>query len=283
MTVLPQPVMSPEDYRLIRDFVVENFGLLLEEGKESFLSAKLRDRLEKLKFSSFREYYAYLKYSVEGSEEHARFISLITNNETYFFREKPQLEIFANEVLPALKEKKLRNGERRIRVISAGCSSGEEVYTLAMLILDSGIFAWDWDVRVIGVDVDDDVLAKAERGIYSGRAFQAAPVHYVDRYFKQCSGGLAVRDMVRGMTSFIRGNLLDFEKSVSESGVDVIFCRNVLIYFNDDTIKRIIGSFGRLLGRDGLLFLGHAESLARITDRFAPLRFPGAIIYKVRD
>lgn len=275
--------MSPEDFRLVIEFVAENFGLLLDNGKESFLRARLRTRMVELNLSSFIEYYSYLKFSSERSMEQAKFISLITNNETYFFREMPQLDIFTQEILPALKEKKLKANDRKIRIVSAGCSSGEEVYTLAMLLIDSGYFAWDWDIRINGVDIDQEVLAKAEAGVYSGRAFQATREHFIDRYFRMSPAGFVVRDLLRNITSFSQGNLLEIEKAVSEPGIDIIFCRNVLIYFNDDMIKQIVESFARILGHDGLLFLGHAESLARITDKFVPVRFPGAIIYKVHD
>lgn len=280
---LSQPTMSPEDFRLVIEFVAENFGLLLDNGKESFLRARLRTRMVELNLSSFIEYYSYLKFSSERSMEQAKFISLITNNETYFFREMPQLDIFTQEILPALKEKKLKANDRKIRIVSAGCSSGEEVYTLAMLLIDSGYFAWDWDIRINGVDIDQEVLAKAEAGVYSGRAFQATREHFIDRYFRMSPAGFVVRDLLRNITSFSQGNLLEIEKAVSEPGIDIIFCRNVLIYFNDDMIKQIVESFARILGHDGLLFLGHAESLARITDKFVPVRFPGAIIYKVHD
>lgn len=283
MTSPPPSVMSPEVFRLIKEFVAENFGLLLDDGKLNYLSTRLRAHLDDLKLTSFTEYYSYLKFSGARSREHARFISLITNNETYFFREKPQLDVFSQSILPALRNKKLGLGERKIRIVSAGCSSGEEVYTLAMLMLDSGYFAWDWDIRVIGVDVDREVLAKAELGVYSGRAFHATPEPFIDRYFKRSAEGFVVRDILRSMTGFVEGNLLSFAQAVSAPAPDIIFCRNVLIYFNEDTMKRIVDSFARILGGNGLLFLGHAESLARITDRFVPMRFPGAIIYKVRD
>lgn len=283
MRLTGQPSMSPEEFRLIREFVAENFGLVLDDGKENYLAGKLRSRLQELKLANFIEYYSHLKFSPDNGREHHKFISLITNNETYFFRQKPQLDIFAGEIIPSLKEKKLKSDEKRIRIVSAGCSSGEEVYTLAMLLLDSGCFVWDWDIRIIGVDIDQEALAKAGGGVYSGRAFQTTPKHYMKRYFRPCGEGFAVRDNMRGMTEFVHGNLLDLENAVPGQLVDIIFCRNVMIYFNDETIRRIVDSFARMLGHDGLLFLGHSESLARITDRFVPLRFPGTILYRVRD
>jgi chemotaxis protein methyltransferase CheR len=277
-----KPPMKPEDFRLFKEFVAARFGLLLEDGKRGILTTKLLPRLEELGLSTFAEYYSYLKLASGSIDEQLKFISLITNNETYFFREESQLRVFAEEVLPALKEKKLKNGDRTIRIVSAGCSSGEEVYSLAMLILESGSFAWNWDVKITGVDIDPKVIEKAEAGIYRGRAFQATPGHYRKRYFKECQGGHQVREVVRNITDFVQGNLLNLEKVLADSSVDIIFCRNVLIYFNDETVRRIVENFARFLVDDGLLFLGHSESLSRITDHYLPLRFPGAVVYRVR-
>jgi chemotaxis protein methyltransferase CheR len=275
--------MRSEDFRLIQEFVAEKFGIIVNRGKETYLSMKLLPRLRELGFPSFYDYYAYLKFSPRGAEEQRRFISLVTNNETYFFREEAQLKVFAEQILPLLKKKKADSGSRRIRIVSAGCSTGEEAYTLSMLLLDSGSFFWDWDVRVIGVDVDEQALEKAEAGIYSGRAFQTLPQHYRDRYFREAGEALQVRDILRKMTTFVQGNLLELGGRLEEPEVDIIFCRNVLIYFNDATVRRIVEGFAGLLKPDGYLFLGHSESLSRITGLFQPVRFPGAIIYRLRE
>ena len=274
--------LTPEDFRLIREFVADRFGLLIDESKMNLLSREIGPRLKKLRLTTVSDYYALLKYGPSSSEQ-SSFISLLTNNETTFFREELQLKAFADKILSALKEKKNSRNSRQIRILSAGCSTGEEVYTLAMLLLDSGQFVWEWDVKVFGMDVDREALAKAERGIYSGRAFQTTPSHYMDRYFRKNGGGYEVRDIVRKITSFTQGNLLEFGASVPEKMFDVIFCRNVLIYFSDDTVRRVVESFAPFLEKHGFLFLGHSESLARITDRYLPLRYPGTIIYGIKD
>lgn len=278
-----KPVMIAEDFRLIKEFVAELFGLVLDEGRENYLAQKLIPRLEELRINSFAEYYAYLKYAPHREEEHRRFISLITNNETYFFREESQLAVLAREILHALKEKKLRDGSRSLRIISAGCSSGEEVYTLAMILLESGLFVWDWDLQITGVDIDAEIIAKAEQGIYTGRAFQTTPPLYIDRYFTKGEDGLQVKESLRSITRFIRGNLLCLENLFDSGDTDIIFCRNVLIYFSEETMQQLVASFATLLKPEGLLFLGHSESLARITTQYLPARFPGAIIYRKRD
>jgi chemotaxis protein methyltransferase CheR len=275
--------MCPEEFRLIQEYAADSFGLILDDGKDRYLSDMLRPRLVELHLQSYAAYYSYLKFSRDSDAEQRTFISLITNNETYFYREAPQLRTFADEVLPAMKEKKVLSGDRRVRIVSAGCSSGEEVYTLAMLLVESGSFLWDWDVTVTGIDLDERVLGKARDGVYSGRAFQCLPESFQERYFRKVEDGFAVKDVLRKVTRFVQGNLLNLDRTEIGEDVDIIFCRNVLIYFNDATIKRVVEGFARILSRDGLLFLGHSESLARITNHYLPLRFPGGIIYRVRE
>lgn len=282
MEIVRKPVIKPEEFRLISEFVAETFGLSLDADKEGYLTARISPRLRDLGLTTFAEYYNHLKFA-PSAEERLRFISLITNNETYFFREQSQLQVFAETVIPALRDRKLRNGDRKIRIVSAGCSSGEEVYTLAMLILESGNFIWNWDLSITGIDIDPQAIEKAKAGVYNGRVFQSTPGQYLERYFRTSADGLQVRENIRSMTSFVQGNLLNLDTIFSEQEVDIIFCRNALIYFSAETMRRAIEGFAGVLTRDGLLFLGHSESLSRITNLFRPLHFPGAIIYEVRD
>ncbi len=274
------PVMKPEEFRLIKEFTADIFGLVVDEGKVGYLASRLLPRLEELRLSSFAEYYTYLKFAPRCVEEYAQFITIITNNETYLFREMPQLKVFAEQVLPELKSRKLQAGEKKIRIVSAGCSSGEEVYTLAMLLQESGLFAWEWDVRITGVDIDPKILEKAEAGVYTGRAFQTTPPAYIDRYFRECEAGFQVRELVRKICTFVHGNLLQMHNLFPDEKIDIIFCRNVLIYFEEPTIMRVVDNFTNILAEDGLLFLGHSESLTRITNRYGTLLFPGAIVYR---
>lgn len=275
-------VMTPEEFRLIREYVAAKFGLKLEPGREEALSLKLLPHLRQLRLTSFSEYYAFLKFGPDAVEELHTFISLLTNNETYFFREENQLTALAEVILPTLKERRLRTGQKRLRILSAGCSTGEEAYSLAMLVLESGCFAWSWDVSVMGIDVDLKAIALAKKGVYSGRSLQAMPPQYLKRYFSETSEGYRINEAVRSITHFVGGNLLDLDGLVRERTVDVIFCRNVLIYFGDETIKDVVENFARYLKEDGLLFLGHSESLSRITHCYKPLRLPGAIIYELK-
>jgi len=280
MSSFVKSVMKPEEFRLIREFVEKTYGLVLDSDKVSFLGSRLWKRVQELGLSTFEEYSSHIKFSPHAIEERKKFISHITNNETYFFREEPQLKAFAGSILQHLRINKMNRGNRKIRILSAGCSTGEEVYTLAMLLFEAGLFAWDWDIKIIGIDIDSQALAAAEEGIYSGRTFQSMPNHLLERYFIRYENGYRVRESLERITSFTYGNLLEIERVLNEKEFDIIFCRNVLIYFSDDTIRRVIESFRDNLTEEGVLFLGHSESLMRITDRFLPVRYPGTIIYK---
>lgn len=275
--------MQPEEFRLIKEFVAEEFGFLIDAGRISYLSLRLLPRLEALRLESFRDYYAYLKFPPHGSSEIQQLVTILTNNETYFFREDAQLQVLAEHILPQLKEKKQLSAEKKIRIYSAGCSSGEEVYTIAMLLLESGHFLWDWDIMVTGIDIDPQMIARAREGVYSGRAFQTTSSKYMERYFTKSGENYHVKDSLRKITSFTEGNLLRPDTFRKNDSAHVIFCRNVFIYFSEDTTREIVESFADMLVPEGHLFLGHSESLSKVTSRYQPIRHPGAIIYRKRD
>jgi chemotaxis protein methyltransferase CheR len=276
-------VLHPEEFRLINEFVADEFGFILDETRAGFLAAKLAPRLTALNLENFSDYYTHLKFSPHFCEEHKKLLSLITNNETYFFREDTQLGLLTSHVLPELKNIKSCAADKKIRIISAGCSSGEEVYTIAMILLESCHFLWDWDIRITGMDIDTAMIERARNGVYSGRTFQATPSHYLERYFTKCSEGFQIKNALRRITSFKVGNLLRLESFDREDEADIIFCRNVFIYFSDDTTRKIVENFSSLLRQDGHLFLGHSETISRFSTRYLQLRYPGAIIYRKRD
>lgn len=273
-------LMSEEEFRLLRDFIHDRFGLFFEDGQRASLRARLAGRLQSLDLLGFEDYYQYLRFGPQRQEELSHMVSHLTNNETYFFREAPQLNVFADHVVKQLKEKKSKNGSRSFRVLSAGCSTGEEALTLAMIIYDSGQFFWNWDVQVTGLDVDEAALDKARRGLYHQNSFRAMSPALLERHFTRQGAAAQVKEAVRRMVTFRQGNLLDPASFVGLAPLDVIFCRNVLIYFSDGAILRAVRQFYELLSPGGYLFLGHAESLSRVTDMFTPIRFQGAMVYQ---
>jgi chemotaxis protein methyltransferase CheR len=184
-------------------------------------------------------------------------------------------------VLREIKDAKAPGTDRTLRGLSAGCSTGEEAYTLAMMIYDSGQFFWNWDVRVTGMDVDQVALEKARRAVYHHNSFRSLSPAVKERHFVAAPGAAAqVKEPIRRLVSFRAGNIVDPASYMGLPGLDVIFCRNVLIYFSDVMILKVVRLFHDALVPGGYLFLGHAESLSRITDMFTPIRFQGAMIYR---
>jgi chemotaxis protein methyltransferase CheR len=273
--------LSEEEFRLLRDLIHERFGLFFEDNQRGSLRSRLTGRLATLDLETFEDYYHYLRFGPERAEELQRMVTHLTNNETYFYREMPQLQVFAETVLRAVKEGKAASGERTLRVLSAGCSTGEEAYTLAMMIYDSGQFFWSWNVLVIGMDVDSVALEKARRAVYHHNSFRGVSPAVKERHFVPAPGGAAqVKDSIRRLVAFRPGNLVDPASYAGLSSLDVIFCRNVLIYFSEAMILKVVRLFHEVLAPGGYLFLGHAESLSRITDMFTPIRFQGAMVYR---
>ena len=155
--------------------------------------------------------------------------------------------------------------------------------TLAMLVYDSGQFFWGWDVQIIGMDVDAAALEKARRGLYFHNSFRTVSPAVIERHFLKQGAGAQVKEAVRRLTCFVQGNLTEPASFEGLEPLDVILCRNVLIYFSDAMIRRVVGIFSQVLAPGGFLLLGHAESLSRISDAYTPIRFPGAMIYQKPD
>jgi chemotaxis protein methyltransferase CheR len=272
--------LSEEEFRLLRDYVHEHFGLFFDESQRTSFRGRLAPRLALLGLMSFEDYYHHLRFAPDRTAEQQRMVSHLTNNETYFFREQPQLDVFAGNVLRRLKERRAKAGEHCLRIVSAGCSTGEEALTLAMIVFDSGQFFWGWDARVTGIDIDDAALEKARRGVYHANSLRAVTPRELERHFLRDGATVRVKESIRRLVSFRGGNLLDSASWEGLPPLDAVFCRNVLIYFSDETIQRAVRLFHDVLAPGGYLFLGHAESLARVASSFLPIRFQGAIVYQ---
>jgi chemotaxis protein methyltransferase CheR len=272
--------MSEEEFRLLRDFIHERFGLHFDDNQQSSMRARLLSRLSSLDLDSFEDYYHYLRFGPQRQDELDRMVSHLTNNETYFYREQPQLDVFAERLLREIRERKSRSGARDLRVLSAGCSTGEEALTLAMIVFDSGQFFWNWNVQITGLDVDHAALEKARHSVYHANSFRSIRADVQARHFTRSGNACQVRETIRRMVEFRQGNLLDAQSYAGLSGLDAVFCRNVLIYFSDDAIRKAVMRFYDVLAPGGYLLLGHAESLSRITDKFTAVRFPGAMVYQ---
>ena len=274
--------LSELEFRLLRDFLHERAGIYFPDEKRSFVRMKLYPRAAGLGMRSFREYFTHLQFDDPGGREVSRMISLLVNNETYFFRELPQLTAFRDQVLPNLRGEKLHRNDKKIRIVSAGCSTGEEVYTLSILTFETGSFFWGWNVDIVGIDIDRQALEVARKGTYYLRSFRASDPKYLKRFFSENSGDFVAKDLIRRPTRFLSGNIFDPACWRELPDIDILFCRNVLIYFSPQKAREAILFFARALRPGGYLFLGHSEAFNELDNEFEALRFQGTIVHRKR-
>lgn len=270
--------LSTEEFRLIRDLISEYCGIYFDDRLKFIVQLRLNNRLSTHKMKDFREYFRLLKYDKNKDEELQTIIDILTVNETYFFRGGTQIEVFRNEILPELKETK--KAEKRIRIWSAGCSTGEEPYTIAMCLLEDKDFA-DWDINVIGSDISQRVLKTARKGTYKQNSFRCTDGYFINAYFeKNENGDYSIKDRVRHLVNFSFLNLIDSYKVRLIGPVDIIFCRNVLMYFAPDARRIVAENLFDILKDGGYLFLGHSESLMNITTKFKLRHLKADIVYQ---
>jgi chemotaxis protein methyltransferase CheR len=269
--------MSIEEFRLLRDLIYEYCGIYFQDDAKYLVHRRLAPRLEALGQRSFVEYYRYLRYDPGRKGELEEIVERVTTNETYFFREQYQLDTLQQEILSEIHDRRPRGN--RLTVWSAGCATGEEAYTVAILLLESGLFH-DWEVRVFGNDISRRVLQVARKGAYGRSSFRATDERYLRRYFREVDGKDQVREEVKALTSFGQLNLLDQDMLSIVGDVDVVLCRNVLIYFDMEARKKTIAAFQRKLVRGGYLLLGHSESLLNISTAFELVHFRSAMVYR---
>lgn len=272
------PSLAVEDFRMIRDLINRFCGIHFSDDARTIVARRLRERLEAVGLTDYGAYYQYLRYHPDAVTELENAVEVLTTNETYFFREEYQLRAFRDEILPQLKERAEERGTRRLALWSAGCSSGEEAYTLGILIEDSGLFK-GWDVRIYGNDISRRVLHKARRAVYTEASFRTTDDRYMS-YFVDVSDGKQVHPRIRAMCHFGHLNLLDHSRTAIVGRVDAVFCRNVLIYFDPDSRKKAIDTFYHRLVAGGYLLLGHSESLLNASTAFELVHVSTDLVYR---
>jgi len=277
--ISPTEPMGDEEFRLLRDQIHRYCGIFFDETSRPILEKRLARRLEALNLTSFRDYYHYLRYDEQRSREFVELMDILTTNETYFFREEYQLRAFTDEILTEMYERKSGQGDLTLRIWSAGCSTGEEPYTLSMLLLDKPEFR-TWRIEIIGTDISQRVLQIARKGVYGKSSFRAIPEQYIRRHFIEEEGGMRISDAVRERVSFSQFNLMDSQRLMLLGKMDLIFCRNVIIYFDQEAKKQVIDSFYRMLNDYGILLLGHAESLMNLSTAFTLRHYTNDMVYQ---
>ncbi|BCS86918.1 CheR family methyltransferase [Pseudodesulfovibrio sediminis] len=275
--------ISDSEFTNLRDFIYAQCGIYVADNRKYLLENRLGNRLKKLNLKNFDEYYNLLRFDVGKAQEMKKLFEVITTNETSFYRNPPQLDVFQNEVLNEVVSKARHQG-KKLRIWSAGCSTGEEPYTISMIIhemLKKEVPTWD--IRITANDLSERVLESARRAVYNDYTLRTTPKDVADRYFELESGQNRLNQEVKRLVSFGQINLKDRIQVKRVPRSQIVFCRNVIIYFDDEMKKQVISAFYDNLLPGGYLVIGHSESLHNITRAFKPIHYPGSIIYKKEE
>lgn len=274
--------ISNEEFRLFRELLFKEAGISLGEGKRQLVASRLAKRLRHHHFTSYKQYYQYVTTQDPRGEERLQMVNCLTTNKTDFFREGHHFDFLQHTVFPDLRQRAQRGKPRRMRIWSAACSSGEEPYTIAMTVREEFPPTSGWDIRILASDIDTEVLRRAERGVYDLDRLSGVPDAFKRKYFLRgkgkWDGSARVRPELQELISFRRINFIDPQWPV-QARFDVIFCRNVIIYFDRDTQRRLFERLHGYLHEDGYLMVGHSENLHWLGDLFAPVR---GTIYRPR-
>ena len=269
--------LDEDVFRLLRDLIRDYCGIYFDDDMRYLLEKRLSRRVKHHHFNKFRDYFRYLLYDKNRDEELISIVDILTVNETYFFREQNQLKTFSEEILPELRQ--TNKDKKKLRIWSAGCSTGEEPYTIAMLILEMGLF-YDWNIDITGSDINQRVLQVARSGLYRKNSFRTTDGYFLKKYFREEDSLCRITDAVKKHVNFNHLNLLDPFKVKLVGPMDAIFCRNVLIYFDHPSRRRVIEMFYDRLSEGGYLLLGHAESLMNISTAFTLRHFKYDMVYQ---
>jgi chemotaxis protein methyltransferase CheR len=279
---VPYAIDGPPDPDLvrIRDLVYQVAGIFHPDNKLRLLLDRCGRRMKELKTQTLREYFECLTIKPMRQAELVALLNEITIGETCFFRNQPQLDALRQIVFPKIIEAKSSLPLRRLRIWSAGCSTGEEPYTLSMLALEEahGLFK-NWTVEILATDLNERSITHAKNAVYGSYSTRNLTPYYRQKYFTPVGDQLQVQPSVRSSINFSRLNLSDDARMTFMKGLDLVFCCNVLIYFDLASKRRVIQHFYNNLLSHGYLFLGHSESLYGVNEDFRLVHFPGATAY----
>lgn len=267
--ILDDLVLSDKEFNTISSLVYEHCGINLHEGKKELVRARLAKRLRSLNIRNFADYIQYATNDQSG-KEFTMLIDSISTNLTSFFREPQHFEYLSRVFYPAMLERKQKNNDHRIRAWSAGCSSGEEPYTIAITLLDMLQGKGRWDVKVLATDISTQILDRAKGGIYDAKRVEPVAGHLKNRYLiaRKENGEQFYEAGPELRKTIVFAHLNLMQPWPIKGPVDFIFCRNVMIYFDKMTQQKLVGRFWDLLSPKGVLFTGHSESLTGIEHKF---------------
>lgn len=272
----PAPLLSSDELQRLCDYLYRLSGISYDESKRFYIERRVAERISQTSSTSFNSYMALLR---SGSGEAEHLINIFTVNETYFYREDHQLRCLTQDLLPEIVRSKSPGD--LVRIWCVPCSTGEEPYSVAIWLLENWPLVDAYHIDIVGSDIDTRVLAAAKQGRYGERALSRLPAALQDEYFSPSSGGSReiIADLRESVT-FTQVNLLDPAGVSAQGPFDIIFCRNVLIYFDDASRLAAVNNLSNALHSNGFICLGHSESMSRISLEFSARHFKDAIVYQ---
>ncbi len=279
--VVPVPhKLSDELFKQLREFIYQKTGIYFQDNKKYLLEGRIGKRVQFLELSGFDQYLQLLKSS-RGANELPYLYEAVTINETFFFRNEPQFEVFEKTLVPEIIARRGVNGKVKIKVWSAASSSGEEAYTIAMIYLEKLKPKYPWlELEIIGTDINEAVLETARSGIYREYSIRNIPRQYLEKYFDAEDGKFYLHDEVKRLARFENLNLYDRARMKRMSQIDIVFCCNVLIYFDQKSKIQVVSDIYDAMNTGGYLFIGYAETLHGISSAFKLINFPKTVVYK---
>jgi chemotaxis protein methyltransferase CheR len=271
-------LLSDETFKQLRDFIYEKSGIFIPDNKKYFLENRLGRRVQEKNLKGYEDYLYILKYGSDKNEINIMF-NLVTTNETFFFREPQQFDVFAGELFNRIIAENTKAGRKDIKIWSAACSTGEEPYTVAMILMEK-LEASTIRKEIYASDISESVLSSAKSGVYGSYATRNVPHVYINKYFTNTNQQYLISPAVKSMVRFMKVNLIDEKDVRTIKGIDTIFCRNVLIYFDDKAKQKAVANLYDALRPNGYLFVGTSESLHNVTRAFKPVVINKVIVYQ---
>lgn len=271
--------LTIDEFESLSDFIYRKTGIRFESKKIYYISKRLEKRMEILGIDNIADYIRELRFNDHKGNEFHNLVDLLTVNETYFFRDFPQLQVFAENCLEEVANRKAAKGDYNLRIWSAACSSGEEPYTIGIILLEMLENYRMWNIELIASDIDRQILKKAKAGIYRQRSVRDVPPEYLEKYFEHSGDEYKISNKVKQIITFENINLADRETIRHHMNFDFVFCRNLLIYFDDVSRKKMVDQFYVALNSGGYIFLGSSESVGRISTAFRLKKVNGHLVY----
>lgn len=273
--------LSAQSFKAWRKYIYGICGIYFQDNKKYLLESRLLKRMRFLGMETYEEYFDFIRFHSKGCDEKKYLYEAITINETFFFRNQPQLEAMVSTIFPELITQKTNGGRIKIRIWSAACSSGEEVYSIAMVITDLIKPKYpDVEFEIVGTDLSYAALETAKRGVYKKYSIRDTSAYYLKKYFNFTDGEYKIDENIMQMASFKFLNLFDDVQLKSMNNFDLVICANVLIYFDTASKVKVVSNLYNSINRGGYLFIGYSEILHNISNAFKIISYPKTTGYK---